>query len=62
MPEDFGRLAWPSNPHGRLGNVALDGHSVLIEVRWSICHETSKTAHLRLKLPVNNIDQQSLCN
>jgi len=53
MPEDFDRLAWPSKvrarfavdpapfPYERLVNVALDGNSVLIEVKWSKCRETS---------------------
>ena len=53
MPEDFDRLAWPSKvrarfavdpapfPYERLVNVALDGNSALIEVKWSKCRETS---------------------
>ena len=53
IPEDFDRLAWPSKvrarfavdpapfPYERLVNVALDGNSVLIEVKWSKCRETS---------------------
>ena len=54
MPEDFDRLFWPGNvrasfavdptpfPYERLVNVALDGDSVLIEVKWSKCRETSR--------------------
>ena len=53
VPEDFDRLFWPSKvrarfavdptpfPYERLVNVALDGDSVLIEVKWSKCRETS---------------------
>ena len=53
MPEDFDRLAWPCKirarfavdpppfPYERLVNVALEGDSVLIEVKWSKCRETS---------------------
>ena len=53
MPEDFDRLFWPFKvraslavdpapfPYERLVNVALDGDSVLIEVKWSKCRETS---------------------
>ena len=52
MPEDFDRLFWPvirasfavdpaPFPYERLVNVALDGASVLIEVKWSKCRETS---------------------
>ena len=53
MPDDFDRLSWPSKlrakfavdpapfPYERIVEVALDGDTVLIRVKWTKCQETS---------------------
>ena len=53
MPDDFDRLSWPSKlrakfavdpapfPYERILDIALDGDTVLIRVKWTKCQETS---------------------